>query len=123
MAEMLANPTSYKNDKEIYSALGISHDTFYRWLREDNEITQYAAYLIERYTDKELGAVWSALIRECKKGDVRAIKLYFELKGRYRQQIDVIDNGPPDININIQPVEPYAEENDNEHSYEDERGL
>lgn len=110
MAEMLANPTDYKSDKEIYSSLGISHDTFYRWLREDTEITHYAAYLIERYTDKELGAVWAALIRECKKGDVRAIKLYFELKGRYKQQIDVSDGGAAEISINIQPVEPYTPE-------------
>lgn len=112
MAEMLANPAEYKNDRAIYHALGISHDTFYRWLRDDGEITQYAAYLIEKYTDKELGSVWAALIRRCKAGDVRAIKLYFELKGKYKQQVEVESGGPAEVNINIQPVEPFVPEDE-----------
>ena len=45
--------------------------------------------MIDRYTDKELGAVWRALIKECKAGNVPAIKLYFELKGKYSQNVKV----------------------------------
>ena len=89
VAEALANPTAGQTDKDIYTAVGISHDTFYRWIREDKEILEYAAYLIDKYTDKELGAVWRALIEECKKGNVAAIKLYFELKGKYSQNVKV----------------------------------
>lgn len=89
VAEALANPEAGQTDKDIYTAVGISHDTFYRWLREDKEILEYAAHLIDRYTDKELGAVWRALIKECKAGNVPAIKLYFELKGKYSQNVKV----------------------------------
>ena len=39
--------------------------------------------LINRYTDGEVGSVWKALLKKCKSGDIQAIKLYFELKGKY----------------------------------------
>ena len=100
LAEMLANPTEYKTDKEIYKSLGISHDTFYRWLREDPEICKYAGDLIDKYTNKELGVVWAALIQQCKKGNVAAIRLFFELKGKHKQQIDVSGSLSANINAN-----------------------
>ena len=88
VAKMLANPERGMTDKEIYQTVGISPTTFYKWISTDDKILRYAEKLIDKYTDKELGAVWRALIRECKKGDVRAIKLYFELKGKYRQSVE-----------------------------------
>ena len=100
VAKMLASPAKGQTDKAIYEAVGISHDTFYRWIREDVELMEYVEHLIDKYTDKELGAVWKALIKECKRGDVRAIKLFFELKGRYRQQIEHC--GITDVNITVE---------------------
>lgn len=82
MAEMLANPEFTGTNKDIYEAVGISHDTFYKWIK-DNSIIEHAENLINKYTDSELGAVWKALLRKCKNGDIPAIKLYFELKGKY----------------------------------------
>ena len=99
LAEMLANPTEYKTDKEIYKSLGISHDTFYRWLRED------PGDLIDKYTNKELGVVWAALIQQCKKGNVAAIRLFFELKGKHKQQIDVSGS----LSANISANNPFAD--------------
>ncbi len=82
MAEMLANPEFVGTNKELYETVGISHDTFYRWIKEDAVIA-YTESLINKYTDGELGAVWKALLHKCRSGDIQAIKLYFELKGRY----------------------------------------
>lgn len=82
MAEMLANPEFTGTNKELYETVGISHDTFYKWIKEDAVIA-YTESLINKYTDGELGAVWKALLRKCRSGDIQAIKLYFELKGRY----------------------------------------
>lgn len=82
MAEMLANPEFTGTNKELYETVGISHDTFYKWIKEDDVIA-YTESLINKYTDGELGAVWKALLRKCRSGDIQAIKLYFELKGRY----------------------------------------
>ena len=88
MAEMLANPEFMGTNKELYETVGISHDTFYKWIKDD-EIISYADKLIEKYTDAELSAVWKALLMKCKFGDTQAIKLFFELKGRYNQNVSV----------------------------------
>lgn len=82
MAEMLANPEFTGTNKDLYQAVGISHDTFYKWIKDRN-IIAYAEKLIDRYTDSELGPVWKALLKKCREGDIQAIKLYFELKGKY----------------------------------------
>ena len=103
VAKMLATPERGITDKEIYQTVGISPTTFYKWISTDDKILRYAEKLIDKYTDKELGAVWRALIRECKKGDVRAIKLYFELKGKYRQSVET-SMSAGDIQINISPA-------------------
>lgn len=88
MAELLANPEFNGTNKELYETVGISHDTFYKWIKDD-DILSYAEKLIDKYTDAELGAVWKALLARCKIGDTQAIKLYFELKGRYNQNLNV----------------------------------
>lgn len=90
MAEMLANPENEcASISEMCRELGISRNTYYsRWL-QDVKFTEYVDKLITRYTDAQLAEVWRALIKQCVSGNVNAIKLFFELKGRYRQQIDV----------------------------------
>lgn len=87
MAEMLANPDFSGTNKELYEAVGISHDTFYKWIR-DETILRYTELLVEKYTDGELSAVWKSLIKKCRDGDIQAIKLYFELKGKYGNAAD-----------------------------------
>ncbi len=88
MAEMLANPEFMGTNKELYETVGISHDTFYKWIKDD-EIISYVDKLVEKYTNAELSAVWKALLIKCKCGDTQAIKLFFELKGRYNQNVNV----------------------------------
>jgi len=50
-------------------------------LFEDDTFTAYLHRLIEGYTNGAAGTVWDALIEKCRSGDMRAIKLYFDLKG------------------------------------------
>lgn len=87
-AEMLANPSVDLNKTEIINEVGISRDTFYTWLKK-KEFTDYVASLVDKYTDSELSSVWKALIRKCESGDVSAIKLFFELKGKYKNTVDL----------------------------------
>lgn len=89
-AEMLADPDFKGNSTKIINSLGVPRTTFYRWLKNP-EFISYVNELIDLYTDSELGTVWKALIRRCVIGDVRAIKLYFELKGKYKQQVEHSD--------------------------------
>lgn len=87
-AEMLANPDFTGTVTELIETVGVPRTTFYRWL-DDEDYIGYINSLIERYTDSELSSVWKALVRECKKGNVQAIKLFFELKGKYATNIRI----------------------------------
>lgn len=86
-AEMLANPDFEGSKTDISAKVGVARSTLHRWFR-DPEFTRYVDELIDTYTDSELGTVWKALIKRCYAGDTKAIKLYFELKGKYKQQVE-----------------------------------
>lgn len=90
VAELLADPDYLGNIKQICEKADISRSTFYRWLEEE-EFKKQVDNIIGIYTDAELGAVWKALIRECKKGEIPAIKLYFELKNKYKPETPKFD--------------------------------
>ena len=68
---------------------------------EEQPFTAYLHRLIEGYSEGSLAAVWDALIDKCRDGDVRAIKLYFELKGGLKASKDggaaVIITGADDL--------------------------
>lgn len=84
----MANPDFTGTITELLKQLGIGRTTFYRWM-DDPEYIQYINSLIDKYTDSELSTVWKALIEQCKNGNTQAIKLYFELKGKYKQALDI----------------------------------
>lgn len=86
VAELLANPDFNGTITELIKSVGVPRTTFYRWL-EDEAYLNYINGLVDKYTDSELAAVWKSLINECKNGNVQAIKLYFELKGKYTAKI------------------------------------
>lgn len=100
-AEMLANPDIVCTKIQLCEDVGVSRTTFYKWLKKP-EFISYVNSLIDTYTDAELGVVWKALIYRCTIGDVQAIKLYFELKGKYKQQIE--HSGTTDFVFNILPA-------------------
>lgn len=107
VAQMLANPEFEGKKTDIISKTGVSHATLYRWLGDD-EFKKYVSELIDEYTDAELGDVWKALIKRCKSGDIQAIKLYFELKGKYNQNVNL----KADSIVQIIDDIPEGEDND-----------
>lgn len=88
LAESLADPEFTGTIGELCRQVGIARSTYYKWL-DDPEYRQYLQDLIDKYTDSELPAMWKTLIRKGVSGDVSAMKLYFELKGKYKQQVKV----------------------------------
>lgn len=93
MAEMLADPESeHRTISEICEAVGIDRSTYYKHWRNSEKFRNYVDELIGKYTDSELAAVWRVLIDKCLEGNVNAIKLFFELKGKYKQQVQ-LDGG------------------------------
>lgn len=88
LAEMLTNPEFTGTVTELCTSVGVARSTFYKWM-DDKDYLKYIETLIDKYTDSELSTVWKALIHRCETGDVQAIKLYFELKGKYSSKVEV----------------------------------
>ena len=90
-AELLADPEDRRTRSDKIAEVGVSRSTAYRWLK-DNDFLDYLNEQIDKYTDGHLSTAWRSLITQMKRGDTQAIKLFFELKGKYKQQIDVTTN-------------------------------
>lgn len=88
LAEMLTNPEFDGTVTELCASVGVARSTFYKWM-EDKDYLKYIENLIDKYTDSELSTVWKSLIRECEAGNIQAIKLYFELKGKYSNKVEI----------------------------------
>lgn len=88
MAQLLTDPEQKMTVTEMCYVVGIARSTFYQWMDSEEFRTQLDR-MIDQYTDGELANVWKALIRKATLGDVNAIKLYFEMKGRYKQELDI----------------------------------
>lgn len=81
-AEMLANPDFTGTVTSLCEEIGVARSTFYKWLG-NGEFRRHVDDLIGKYTDSELSRVWKALMRCIDAGDLQAIRLYFDLKGKY----------------------------------------
>lgn len=88
---MLANPDENLTKCEIAEKCKIARATLYKWLR-DADFVDYLNKLIDDYTDSQTAEMWKALCNRAKKGDVQAIKLFFELKGKYKNQVEMSGN-------------------------------
>lgn len=88
LAEKMANLENRLSVTELCREMNISRTTFYKW-QKSNDFTEYVNYLIDKYTDSELANVWKALIEKAESGSTEAIKMYFEMKGKYKQQLNL----------------------------------
>lgn len=82
VAEMLVDPGFTGTITELCGQLGVPRRTFYRW-RDDPVFCGYVDSLIDKYSESELASVWKSLIRKCLEGNVQALRLFFELKGKF----------------------------------------
>ena len=87
-AEKLVDPEFDGNISALCKEIGVARSTFYRWM-DDADFKGYLDYLITKYTDSELANVWRATIRSAIEGNPSSQKLFFELKGKYKQQVDL----------------------------------
>lgn len=88
-AELLANPEFNGTITDLCAQVGVSRNSFYRWM-DSPVFLDYLEELIDKYTDSELARVWKALMRKIDQGEIQAIKLYFELKGKYNNGAGVV---------------------------------
>lgn len=86
LAEMLCDPDNNMTITELCNVVGVSRQTFYNW-QHDANFNGYVEFLIDSFTDSELPAAWKSLIKKMKTGNVEALKLFFEMKGKYKSQV------------------------------------
>ena len=90
-AVLLADPTFTGTITDMCDKIGISRQTFYRWM-STSDFRSYVDGLISIYTDAELSKAWKALMKLVDRGDIQAIKLFFELKGKYKTGVAISGN-------------------------------
>ncbi len=75
--------------------VGVSRKCFYSWMK-DPRYLDYINSQLDQYTNGELTEVWRALINQCKRGNIPAIKLFFEMKNMYVEKHEHTgkDGGP-----------------------------
>jgi len=86
-AQLLANPEWNGNITELCEEIGVSCSTYYKWL-DNSQFTDYTSKLIDKYADNEQVSIWKSLVQKAKTGDLNAIKLYFEMRSKNKQQND-----------------------------------
>lgn len=88
LAQLLADPTDDRTNYIKAEEAGVSLRTFYRYIKDKNFI-EYVNGFVPQETDKEIAPIWRSLCSEAKKGNIQAIKLFFETKGIYVPKTEV----------------------------------
>lgn len=100
IAELLLNPDDRRTKKDKYTSINLPERTFYKWMK-DPRFVNYLNSRIDEYTNGELSEVWKALLMQCKRGNIEAIKLYFKMKEldpeiQIKRQLAVKETGKQD---------------------------
>ena len=85
MADLLLNPEDRRTKKEKCEEVGIAFKTLWTWMNDDRFL-KYLSDRIDRYTNGALPEVWRALVQQCNRGNVNAMRLYFEMKELHPSQ-------------------------------------
>lgn len=88
IAQILADPSETRTIKAICESIELPRRTFYNWMGK-KEFVDFVNSLVDKYTDAELAGVWKALARKASSGDTQAMKLFFEMKGKYKETKEI----------------------------------
>ena len=83
LAQLFADPTDNRTNQEKANEAGVSLRTYYRYIKDIRFIEYINNFVLPEETNKKIAAIWRSLCREAEKGNVQAIKLFFEAKGIY----------------------------------------
>jgi len=98
IVDFLLNPDDRRSKAEKIKDAGLTEPVFYRWMK-DERFVDYINKQIDKYTNAEVSEVWKALIRNCRMGKEQSIKLFFELKGVYKQKHEITGEGGGPIKV------------------------
>ena len=96
--EILKNTGVEAGITELCGMAGINMAEFYDWLKDDMFRAEFGR-CIEIFCAAETGVIWGALMEQCRKGNIQAIKLFFDMQSKNRQSrntaVNIIDDISP----------------------------
>lgn len=91
VAEALADPSDDRNVTQLCQDFKISRTTFYNW-QKDSAFMGYVDWLVENFTTSMIPKAWKQIDRKIDKGDMEAIRLVLEVKGKLQKDSSSINN-------------------------------
>ena len=73
---------------EIADKAGVARKTIYTWL-DDEKFNEVLNEKIDKFVNSQTAGVWKSLIANAIDGDTRAIKLFFEMQGKYKDRKEI----------------------------------
>lgn len=89
-----------KTNKEIADDIGISDRTIYRWFNEDGFVEWVNSYKT-KLLSRSLTERMKVAIKQSLKGDFQFSKMLFEMTGDYTQKLNLNDDRPKRIEVEI----------------------
>lgn len=113
LAELLANPEDRRTQTAKFEEAGVPQKTFYRWKKDPNFIA-YVNSLIPEYTNTQIPVAWRALCNQAAKGNIQAIKLFFEMKNLYtdKQKVEVTGEAGGPLEVAFVPIDSNSNRSD-----------
>lgn len=90
LAEALVDPDDERNVTELCKDFKISRTTFYNW-QKDADFMGYVNFLVDSFTTSIVPKAWKQISKKIDKGDMEAIKMLLEVKGKL-QKDNMINN-------------------------------
>lgn len=81
VAEALVDPEDERTVTQLCKDFKISRTTFYNW-QKDSVFMGYVEYLVESFTTSIIPKAWKQISNKINKGDMEAIRLLLEVKGK-----------------------------------------
>ena len=94
-ANVMLNTHDKRSVREKLEFLGISSQQWHAWLRQPG-FSQYMSKRAEAAFEANDWAAYEALRENVEEGKLDAVKFHFEMRGKYKQSVDV--------NVNIEQV-------------------
>lgn len=86
LAEALVDPDDERNITELCKDFKISRTTFYNW-QKDTDFLGYVDFLIDSFTTSIIPKAWKEIAKKINQGNMDAIRMLFEIKGKYKQEV------------------------------------
>jgi len=89
VADALTDIESDGSLDDVCNEYGIGRDVLYEWLGNE-KFREYMDMVLNGKTFSAMTEVWRSLLNQCGEGNIQAIKLYFELNGKYKGEKSAI---------------------------------